>query len=240
VSSIPIFHFLVYYFYSSHFYLYHALILNLIFHVEGTRTAAAFNRNTSEAASVASSSVSNTATAYIPTAIINNTVAASVDAASTPTTASTSLPNTAAISISTAYHTAVCLPIIATSLPNASHPNAPLPATAAASLPNASLPATAATSLPTTTASATVESSESALDPIKAKEFHDAADDKSIPLADFLRKLQLTENVYGDDTDMINSLTSNTSKHGKERLKVCSNYFVNRIPVISVLARIFY
>lgn len=57
--------------------------------------------------------------------------------------------------------------------------------------------------------------------PVKAKEFFEATDDKSIPLADFLRQLQMTDNIYGDDTDMINGLTSNTTKHEKNKLKVC-------------------
>jgi hypothetical protein len=133
LSSIPIFHFdLIFLFLIFlHFYLYHALILDHIFHVEGTRTASAFIRNTSEAASVATSSVSNTATTHIPPAIINNTVSASVDTASVPTTASTSVPYTTTVSIPTAYHTAT-------------------------SLPNASLPATAAAALPTTAAAASL------------------------------------------------------------------------------------
>jgi hypothetical protein len=170
--------------------------------------------------------------------VSRTSAACSKKAGSSETSPSASVPNTTTIFIPAAYQTAASLPTA--SLPNAtaaaSLPNATaaasLPnAAAAASLPNASLPSTASASIPTTastsvTTTTLVESSEFALDPIKAKEFHDAADDKSIPLADFLRKLQLTENIYGDDTDMINSLTSNTSKHEKEKLKVCSNYSV--------------
>jgi hypothetical protein len=119
------------------------------------------------------------------------TTAASVAAASVVYTHAASIPNTTAVSIPTASSTAASVPTtVGASIPTASDPTAP------------------------------VEPSEFALDPVAAKEFHDAADDKSIPLADFLRKLQLTENIYGDDTDVINGLTSNTTKHEKEKLKV--------------------
>jgi hypothetical protein len=202
-------------------FIYHALILNLIFHVEGTRIAAAFIRNTSEAASVAISSVSNTDTVYISTAIINNTVSVSVDAASVPTTASTSVPNTTTVSIPTAYHTAASLPTTATaSLPTAYHtaaspPNASLPATAAASLPNASLsnaslpnaslPTTATASLPTTAVAASL--------PI------DTNDDRLLPVHLNPDKVFFTG--------------------GESTGEFCIHNLLNRIPVISVLAGIF-
>jgi hypothetical protein len=131
-------------------------------------------------------------TASIPTAYVLNTTAASVAPTAIPDTATVTVSNTAAVSV------------VSVSIPNtasASDTN-----TTAASIPNTAVP---------------VEPSEFALDPEKAREFFDATDDKSIPLADFLRQLQMTEKIYGDDTDMINSLTSNTSKHEKEKLKVC-------------------
>jgi hypothetical protein len=109
-------------------------------------------------------------------------VSVSVDAASVPTTASTSVPNTTNISIPSAYHTAASLPTA--SLPTASLPTASLAtATAAASL--------------TTTASA--KPSEFALDPVQAREFFGASEDNSLSLTDFLQKMNLTTDIYGDE-----------------------------------------
>jgi hypothetical protein len=139
-------------------------------------------------------------TASIPTASVLNTTAASVAPTAIPDTATVTVPNTAAVSV------------VSVSIPNTA--SASVPNTTAASDPN-----TTAASVPNT--AVPVKPSEFALDPEKAREFFDATDDKSIPLADFLRQLQMTEKIYGDDTDMINSLTSNTSKHEKEKLKVC-------------------
>ena len=39
-------------------------------------------------------------------------------------------------------------------------------------------------------------------------------------MGDFLRKMQMTVDIYGDDTDMIKGLTSNTKTHEKEKIKV--------------------
>jgi hypothetical protein len=174
-----------------HTFLFISCSYFIILHVEGTQIAAAFNRNTSEAASVATTSVSNTDTVYIPTAIINNTVAASVDAVSVPTTASTSVPNTVAVSIPSAYHTA-------TSLPTAYHTVASIPTTEAAFVPTAaaaslhttaSVPKAVSASVPN---ARPVKPSEFALDPVQAREFFGASEDNSLSLTDFLQKMNLT------------------------------------------------
>jgi hypothetical protein len=60
------------------------------------------------------------------------------------------------------------------------------------------------------------------LHPVKAKEFFDATDNKSLALADFLHKMNMTTDIYGtgNDTDMIKNLTTNTSNHDKINLLV--------------------
>jgi hypothetical protein len=60
-----------------------------------------------------------------------------------------------------------------------------------------------------------------------SKEFLNATDDKSIPLGDFLRNMQLNKNIYGDDTEKINSLSSNTSKHEKDKVKMEARFFAS-------------
>jgi hypothetical protein len=60
-----------------------------------------------------------------------------------------------------------------------------------------------------------------------SKEFLNATDDRSIPLGDFLRNMQLNKNIYGDDTEKINSLSSNTSKHEKDKVKMEARFFAS-------------
>jgi hypothetical protein len=90
------------------------------------------------------------------------------------------------------------------------------------------IPAASATAGPpphTSTAPIAKPPSDFVLHPQKAREFFGAEDELSLPLGDFLRKMDATENIYGEDTDMINKLSNNTSPHDKNCIQMEARLF---------------
>jgi hypothetical protein len=77
----------------------------------------------------------------------------------------------------------------------------------------------------TSTAPIAKPPSDFVLHPQKAREFYGAEDELSLPLGDFLRKMDATKNIYGDDTDMINKLSNNTGSHDKTCIQMEARLF---------------
>jgi hypothetical protein len=90
------------------------------------------------------------------------------------------------------------------------------------------VPALSATAGPpphTSTAPIAKPPSDFVLHPQKAREFYGAEDELSLPLGDFLRKMDATKNIYGEDTDMINKLSNNTGSHDKTCIQMEARLF---------------
>ena len=90
---------------------------------------------------------------------------------------------------------------------------------------NSIIAVAAAPSIPTASAAGASVPSQFELTVEGTSEFLNAESGMSIPLADFLRKLDLSTNIYGADTELIKKLSTNTTKHEKAKIKVWHIFF---------------